>query len=329
MNTRFTYQWHITNRCNLRCTHCYQSAYSCDTSIDDLRLVMRRLKSFTDHFAARAHVNLTGGEPICSPHLYDVLDMLREANMTVGLLTNGTLITKDIAKRLCSYENLTYVQVSVDGGRHTHDAERGEGNFDKAMAGAALIRRHRVPVYASFTAQRSNMNELDNAIEACRKAHIDYFWTDRLIPFGQSDAANCMNAEELRDFIAALSSQAQRSGSVFSRTYVKTHRALQFLCEADDSVYHCEAGDTFFTIDEQCRLLPCRRMPIVIGSLKEQDLLSLYLDHPVMQQLRRHDIPEKCGGCPHAPKCRGGLKCLAYAINGDFNTKDPACFIES
>lgn len=326
MNTRFLYQWHITDRCNLRCTHCYQSDYACDTPIEDIKLVMRQLDAFTKHFAAKAHINLTGGEPLACRNFFETLDMIRAADMTVGVLTNGTLITKEMAKRLASYKNLTYIQISIDGPREIHDKVRGEGNFDRAVAGAAMIRKYsNIPVYASFTAHRENFRELRSAINACRKARFDYFWTDRVIPFGQSEKENCMSSEQFEEFLSVLSEEARKNGRPFNPTFVKTQRALQFMCGTSDMVYHCEAGDTFFTIDEKCRLLACRRMPIEIGNLKEDDLLTLYLDSPIMQKLRRHDIPDDCAKCKHAPKCRGGLKCLAYAFNGDFNTKDPTC----
>ena len=35
-NGWFTLQWHITHRCNLRCTHCYQDDYTAFESADAL-----------------------------------------------------------------------------------------------------------------------------------------------------------------------------------------------------------------------------------------------------------------------------------------------------
>lgn len=330
MISKFLFQWHITSACNLRCKHCYQSAYGRHTSIDDLKLASEQLGRFKRYYNASAHVNLTGGEPLLSPYIYDVLDMLTENEMTFGLLTNGTLIDEITAKRLCSYKKLTYVQISIDGGEAMHDSIRGEGNFSKAMHGASLIRKYskrRIPVYASFTAHKNNMDALHDAVEACRKNKIDFFWTDRLIPFGQADSEMCMSPDEVKRFLDDLSSEASRNRRLFSNTFVKTGRALQFYCNCGFGVYHCEAGDTFFTIDEDLQLLPCRRMPIKIGDLHEDELVNLYQQSDILGKLRLHRIPDDCKGCLYEYSCRGGLKCLAYALNGDFDTIDPGCFM--
>ena len=50
----------------------------------------------------KGHINLTGGEPLCNPYLFKILDLIKEDSdlITFSLLTNGTLVTPEIAKRL-------------------------------------------------------------------------------------------------------------------------------------------------------------------------------------------------------------------------------------
>jgi len=45
------------------------------------------------------------------------------------LLSNGTLITREIARRLRVHE----VQVSLDGMKEGHESIQGEGTFEKAF----------------------------------------------------------------------------------------------------------------------------------------------------------------------------------------------------
>ena len=44
-NGMFNFQWHITEKCNLRCTHCYQEDYSSadEMSFEELKSVADRL----------------------------------------------------------------------------------------------------------------------------------------------------------------------------------------------------------------------------------------------------------------------------------------------
>ncbi len=326
MIQNFLFQWHITNQCNLRCSHCYQTDYAQDLKLETLLSVLQQLNQFRKYWNAKGHINLTGGEPLVSRNLFPVLDAITETGMTFALLTNGTLIHKETAKKLAEYQKLKYIQVSVDGSREIHDSIRGKGNFDKAVSGIRMLKKYHIPVSVSFTVSRTNQHCLHEVCEICRKQKVDYFWTDRMIPFGHADRKNCLSAEELQKFVSELAGEARQNHGLFRKTFVKTGRALQFLSGCSQGIYHCEAGDSFFTIDEHCNLLPCRRMPIKIGSLLKENLLDLYLNSEILQDLRKHSIPAECLACEHAAACRGGLKCLCYAVFQDYHQKDPNCF---
>ena len=74
-------------------------------------------------------------------------------------------------------------------------------------------------------------------------------------------------------------------------------------------------------------LLPCRRLPLPIGNCLEEDMLTLYRNSPLIQELREMKIPEECMRCAKADKCRGGAKCLSYAIKGTYDIKDINCYL--
>ncbi len=72
---------------------------------------------------------------------------------------------------------------------------------------------------------------------------------------------------------------------------------------------------------------PCRRMPIKVGNIKENSLEEIYHQSDLCRQLRdKERVNEGCEGCFYAELCRGGLKCLSWAINGDPFLKDPGCW---
>ena len=80
----------------------------------------------------KGHINITGGEPLCNPHLFKILDLIKQDDdlISFSILTNGTLITEEIAKKIKSY-NPYYVQVSLEGGKKTNDYIRGKGTSKK------------------------------------------------------------------------------------------------------------------------------------------------------------------------------------------------------
>ncbi|MDM8563363.1 SPASM domain-containing protein, partial [Candidatus Marithioploca araucensis] len=113
----------------------------------------------------------------------------------------------------------------------------------------------------------------------------------------------------------------------FNRTEISMRRALQFLV-GGGRPYHCTAGDSLLTVQSNGDLYPCRRMPIRIGNLLETPLLELYDNSTLLHKLRQPEqISEGCEACFYAKLCRGGLKCLSYAVTGDPFKADPGCWL--
>lgn len=316
-------QWHILHRCNLRCTHCYQEDYAAELSGQQLEGLFFQYLEFCRKYGYRGHINFTGGEPLLSEHLFPLLGLCEENGITYGILTNGTLIDAALAGRLGKMKNLSFVQVSIDGTRETHDRVRGEGNFDRAFEGLRHIRAAGIQTMAAFTCHKGNYRELRQVIKTVRREGIDRFWADRLIPIGSS-SEEVLSTEEYRSVIALLTKEHSRR-TLFSHTEVHLNRSLQFL-EGGGCYYHCSAGTDLLTLLADGTLLPCRRLPLPIGSCLEEDMTSLYEKSPLIKELREMKIPEECSRCPKAEKCRGGAKCLSYAIKGTYDIKDINCY---
>ena len=60
-------QWHITHRCNLRCSHCYQSDYGAQMGREALFAALDQYERYVRARALHAQINLTGGEPLRHP----------------------------------------------------------------------------------------------------------------------------------------------------------------------------------------------------------------------------------------------------------------------
>ena len=58
-------------------------------------------------------------------------------------------------------------------------------------------------------------------------------------------------------------------------TTISMYRALQFQM-TNDYPYACTAGKSLLTVMENGDLVPCRRMPIVVGNLLKDNMYKLY-----------------------------------------------------
>jgi radical SAM protein with 4Fe4S-binding SPASM domain len=329
-------QWHVTSCCNLRCTHCYQDEYAGDEcSLAELLGVLRQFTDLVElrrrsHCSFRGHITVTGGEPFLRLDFFDLLAAFAAQRRLFGfsILTNGTLIDASVARRLRRLRP-SFVQVSLDGDRATHDAIRGPGSFEQTVAAVRHLVRERLRTLIAFSAHRGNYRQFPEVARIGRELGVWRVWADRIIPWGNGAAlrAQVLTLEETREFFL-LMDEARRAARRrwFARTEIAMHRALQFLV-AGGPPYRCTAGDRLIAIEPNGDLYPCRRMPIRVGNVRETPLVDLYTQSGLFRALRapRQSIAG-CEGCAYTQSCHGGLRCLAYAMTGDPFTADPGCW---
>ena len=323
------FQWHITHRCNLSCVHCYQKDRGEETGYDEALSILDKYGRFLEKNGLFGHVFLTGGEPILYGRFFDVCEEIKKRGMRLSVLTNGTLIGHKEANRL-AFIGPDNVQISLDGTREVHDSVRGEGSFDRALAGIDRLKEEGVRVLVSFTAQKGNLDSFRKLYKVCREHGVDKLWWDRVVTDDAESAEKlALSTSEFRRF-------AKEAGKLYDRTHkkrdgtlVSCERSLQFaLCREDNHGYICKAGGDMIVILADGSVMPCRRLPFVIGNVGDGELDEIIDKSPIMAQLRNAPLPEGCSECVHAEKCGGGAKCVTYGQTGELFAKDVNCFIK-
>lgn len=323
---RFVIQWHITHMCNLRCSHCYQQEYQSHTPTEQLYGILDKICRFLEGKTCIGQINLTGGEPLLHPEFFPLAREIRNRGFRLGILTNGTLIDGELARKLAGLEPV-FVQVSLDGNEQTHDAIRGGGSFRRTLAGIDLLKKHRIRVLVSFTAQKENYREFPELAAICRKHRVDKLWWDRVVTDNERDreekALSTGEFLRLTETAAALNRKYRRlDGS----STVENCRALQFLgCEKSTAGYRCSAGRNLLAILADGTVMPCRRLPLELGNVLEQELEEMISSAPVMGRLRQSSFPPECSGCRKLFACYGGAKCVTYGQTGEWNRRDVNC----
>lgn len=332
-------QWHITERCNWRCTHCYQEHYSAEEELEysNLLAIKDQFIELLDHLnqlrspgTVKGHINITGGEPFIRPDFMDLLAAFKadHERYSFGILTNGSFIDAKTAKRLKEL-GTSYVQVSLEGGLETNDNIRGKGAFETVTSALTNLQEVGVPSIISFTAHRNNFLEFPEVAKLGCRIGVSRVWSDRLIPEGSGSGLTdqLLSREEVKVFFESMYKARGEALKGFCQTEIAMHRALQFLV-GGGRPYQCAAGDRLVTIEPNGDLSPCRRMPIRVGNVFETPLRELYTHNELFRELRNKDnIPDACRDCIFAKQCRGGLRCLSYAITGSPFNADPGCWL--
>lgn len=322
----FTLQWHITHRCNLRCTHCYQDDYACSAGLDSLLPVLDKYERFLKERGYLGKINLTGGEPLTSAAFFPLCREIQSRGISFNILTNGTLIDEENARKIAAVCP-GWVQISLDGTERTHDRIRGEGAFSAALRGIDELKMRNVPVLVSFTAQKRNRRQLPALAEICDEHGVDLLWWDRVVTGSGSSARKlALTTKQFRKLTEVSGELSRKYIKSNGRSMVGCGRALQFLECPGSPGYVCSAGKNLVAVTADGSVMPCRRLPYVIGSIADRELGDILDSSPVIQSIRSAEIPAECAGCEHAGKCGGGSKCVTCGLTGDMFARDINCY---
>lgn len=163
LNNPARVQWEVTQRCNLSCRQCYFDSNTYkgqELKTKECIEIVKQLK-----LAQVLWVEIQGGEPLLRKDIYKILQKLKEENIGVKLLTNGTLINDSCAKKLSSILEKTTdsIQISLDGScPRINDHIRGEGSFNKIIKGIKNCIKHKLPFSVNTTLMDKNSRDLAN-----------------------------------------------------------------------------------------------------------------------------------------------------------------------
>ena len=176
--------WEVTKGCNLRCIHCRASATELSSPSD---LSTATALGIIDQIAAAANpiLVLSGGEPLFRSDIFQLARYATDKGLRVALATNGTLVTKEIARMIVD-SGVKRVSISLDGADSlTHDTFRGiPGAFEAAVYGLRNLKALGMSVQINMTIARHNARQLPQVLELAKGLGADALHTFLLVPVG-------------------------------------------------------------------------------------------------------------------------------------------------
>ena len=339
----------ITNKCNLRCSYC--SHFSSDSdkgedlSTEEWLTFMKELNR-----CAVFDVCLSGGEPLMREDFKEIVDGVVANHMRFSVLSNGTLMTDELAEYLKATKRCNSFQVSIDGpGPEFHDIFRGKGTFEKALRGLKIIVKHKIPATVRVTIHKHNYKQLDEISKLLLEdVGLPSFSTNSASHMGlcrQNETDVQLDVEEYSYAMEKLYKLQKKYNGRISATAGPLAVVKHWL-QIEDSISKgvkshdgcgklTSCGGVFskIAVNPDGTMVPCSQMShISLGRINKDDLKAVWQEHPELQRLReRRDIPlddfEFCTGCKYIPYCRGGCPALAYTLNGEENVPSiDACY---
>ncbi|HXY14345.1 MAG TPA: radical SAM protein [Terriglobales bacterium] len=176
--------WEVTKGCNLRCIHCRASATELSSPRD---LSTHTALGIIDQIAetAKPILVLSGGEPLYRSDIFQLATYGRDKGLRVALATNGTLVTKEIARMIVD-SGIKRVSISLDGADAlTHDTFRSiPGAFDAAVQGLRNLKALGMSIQINMTIARHNARQLPDVLQLAKSLGADALHTFLLVPVG-------------------------------------------------------------------------------------------------------------------------------------------------
>lgn len=180
-------RFHLTNRCQLECVHCYTA--SSPHLPDDNELSTERWIQLVDEFADNGgeRILFTGGEALVHRGCIPIMQRAKARKLDVTLFSNGILIPRHIDAIKQCVDN---VQISIDGPTaESHDQIRGEGSFKKAMRAVHLLLEARINTRISTTLMTNNwqafQSEFGNFVAQFEGTELGYRISYGAMPHGR------------------------------------------------------------------------------------------------------------------------------------------------
>jgi SynChlorMet cassette radical SAM/SPASM protein ScmE len=349
MKTPRSVDLQITNTCNLRCSYC--SHFGSEGDVDQELSTKEWLQFFGElNRCSVMDVCLEGGEPFLRGDFRNLVEGIVRNRMRFSILTNGTLVTDEIAAFLASTGRCDSVQVSIDGATPaTHDAFRGEGNFDRAVLGARHLLEHGLPVSVRVTIHRQNVRDLERISKMLLEdMNLPGFSTNAASHFGlcrQNAEMVQLTNEERHIAMNALLRLTKKYKGRINASAGPLAEARDWLRMEDARtagkdrlpgrgyLTGCSGPMTRLAVRADGVIIPCSQLPgMELGRIDSDDLADIWQNHPDLNRFReRSTIPldkfEYCRECEYVNYCTGGCPALAYSILHDpYHPSPDACF---
>lgn len=318
---------HLTLRCTARCLHCKQWTWPkhSEFTIKELDKLFEIFNSW-----GVKTITLGGGNPLLYEHIKLTIQRAFQANIQVGIITEGINLSHDLSDAICQYAH--WIRFSLDGpNAKIHDKIRNSpGLFNKVITSIKKLQAQQsnLRIGLNCVVQKNNLRVLSQMIDLAEDIGVDALLFK--IPHGEDHSGHFLpSMAEWKQF-----KQWMQITATEKRTHVKTN--LNELCNLiklvinDNDVVHgkpvlnfyvkedirCFAPLFFLTCNSEGDMYPCDYLQAdtrlwggKYGHMRRKFYLGNVLENPqqildklaIMLREQIHNFPthgyDECGCC--------------------------------
>ena len=353
--------WETTKACRLACRHCRATALPAPlpgqlSTEEGLRLI----DDLTGFDSRSLILVLTGGDPFMRPDLFELAAKARSRGLPVALSPAVTpLLTEEPLDRALEL-GIRSISISLDGANPaTHEGVRQVADhFASTKAALEMLVRKGFKVQVNTTVMRENVEELPEIAALLVGLGVHIWEVFYLIAVGRGTEIRALSPAECED-VAHFLFDSSAYGLVvrtveapfFRRVTAWRKQAPAGVDPADHfklgSLYRrlreglrqqlgepkgapsaqtakTRDGKGILFISHDGEVWPAGFLPVPLGNVRQQNVVDIYRNHPVLKKIRAGEFGGRCGRCEYQDLC-GGSRARAFGVTGDYMESEPYC----
>ncbi|MDQ0177307.1 radical SAM/SPASM domain-containing protein [Bacillus chungangensis] len=286
-------QFHLTNRCNLRCIHCYMDSGIKEYDEIDTKQWLALIDEASERYG-EFFLSITGGEPLLYKGHLEILRYAKSKGAKTGMISNGMAITEQKVQELNTC--LDNLQISLDGAsEEVNDKIRGKGVFNRVTKSLKLLKNSDVRVGLNITVMNSNAQDIQDNLYNYINNELGGMKLDLDLSSFVSEGRGVNLTEEINpsDFASTLSYTAEHF--VDKDAWMPTPSYPRRNCGYGNTIDIYPNGD----------VSPCLTPRFIRGNFIKDGVKSLFdiIDHE--HNLSMVDLLPECKTCDLRYVCGG------------------------
>ena len=304
----------LTTCCPLHCPQCYCSLTGGKHL--DFNIAKKKLKEASEHGVHTVH--LSGGETMCYPHIYELVEYASSLNIKANVALSGYNFDKDVLKRLddCGVNGIF---ISLNGSTEELNSLTRDG-YGLALGALQVLKDYGFKnSYINWVMHSNNCDDFMNVVRIAEEYDITYLIVLSFKPDSKHELKSFPSGSQIRDIAKAIRSYNGKVKigieSCFSQLLAVYLDTPLFGNLNVGPTKGCRAGVYNYSINVDGLYSPCRHLDYY----EDWSTLDEYLENSsVIGQLRALEKNKQapCDSCKYTDYCRH-----CAAVNSKINNK--------
>jgi radical SAM protein with 4Fe4S-binding SPASM domain len=322
----------IVEGCNLYCSFCARNASNTEIAIISIKKFELFLDQL-DKFEIKPSIAFTGGEPMLHKKLLKLIQITSQREFKFCIVTNGTIIDKQIISECSSNPFFRHFIISLDSkNENVHNYIRGSKTaYKKTINFMEELKEHSIAFCINMTVDKKNINDVDETIQFSKTIGAKNISVATVKPTGRGEAL--LSQEDLNH----IAKQIIKNQKLIDNTFELFATEITFFLydienyvEAieNDEKWSCSFANNTLHIKFDGTIQGCATCDYVIGNIFNEQNFNLpefWEKNETLNYVRnKRNLKGFCKTCKYVDFC-GGCTCRAYTLTGDLMGDDFYC----